>query len=380
MTTFDEFVAAMLATHRNFADLEFTKRGVVTALANVSAIRSQWGEGQVDFVLEPGVVDYPFGYPRLPEGIMSLSGEVLVTSAESPNAILQPSVLVSSNNLTGDITALQDSAQNPDENDLRPTTADTADFVVRWDQVLSRPLIPGLHEGQGSQDMRVSMFNKGNPDTVNWEVKEGAVSVATGSILVTGSTRRPYDIRWDAAFLSTMTPASGQITLTVTDSTGHGDISYSAIQWFPRSRDDRLTLGGQYTLLRKNVGRVLRNLGGRLEIVRGFPREVAVFNNALKFYPAPAGSYLCTFPYQKDAARDSVTNEKITIASSTETSDWFDAGFNQLRDEFLIEYYALRPQDAQAMQMAMLAVKRNQDRIALNYEIGVHDKAVESWL
>lgn len=370
-------VSELLGYAHNQGDTVVMRRCLVQALRNLRGQRSEWGAGRIDFVLEPGVVDYPFGaYPRLPGGIMALSSDVLVASSSTEGAVLEPSVLVSSTNLTGDITDLQDSAQEPDDDDLRPSSSANTDFVVRWDQALTRALIPGLLEGQGAQNMRLSMFNQGTDRVVGWEVKEGAVSVATGSVTVTSSNRRVYEVRWDAAVLSTLNPAAGQITLTVTDATGTGEVSFSAVQWFTRTRDEVLSLtSGQYKAIDVHISDTLLLLGGRKEVVRGFPERVSVFNNAFQFYPTPNGAFLCTFAYQKDATRDETTNAKIDVDSTTETNEWFRDGFNALKNETLIEYYATRSHDPKAMQLVQLVQQGNQHRNDLAYEMGIHQRA-----
>lgn len=376
-TDFNSMTAELLTYSHNSGDTTTMKRCLVQALRNLRGKRTEWGAGRVDFVLEPDVTDYPFGlYPRLPAGIMSMVGHFLVSSSSVDSAVMRPDVLVSSTNLTGDITALQDSAQEPDDNDLRPTIAANTDFVVRWDVALPRALIPGLLEGKGSQNMRLSMFNKGTNRIVTWEVKEGATSIATGSFTVNSSNRRIYEAHWDAALLSTLNPASGEITLTVTDATGAGDVSFSAVQWFSRTRDEVLALtSGQYRAVDTHIRDVLLLLGGRKEVVRGFPERVSFYNNAIQVYPTPNGAFLCTFPYMKDATRDSITNAKITIASTTETNEWFEDGFERLKNEALSIYHATRSHDAKALQLVEIMKQQADDRNNIAYEVGVYQRA-----
>ena len=301
-------------------DLAVVGDSVVAALRDLRGQRADFAETSARFVTESQIEAYPLGeYPRLPGGIMSFSTAPHVSFTAISNAVMVPDTLVSSTNLTGDILALQDSAERPIGTFMRPVATANSDYEARWDAEVGRTLLPGTGVGE-AQIFRVGAFNVGTDRVINWTVKESAATIATGTFTVDSDKPAAYDITWNAGLLSTLTPAANTISLLVEDLTGAGAVSFTALQWFTWT-DMNLgnVQGGSFPM---NVWTIqqLRDLrGGRIETVQAQPREIAVFDQKLELYPTPNGAYLLTIDFQADASRDATTNAVITTSATTET-------------------------------------------------------------
>ena len=336
-------------THRP-GDVAAHKNAIVQALRKLRTRRVIWGEGGFFFVVESGVNEYPEEtYPRVARDIMALTS---VETSYNPlaTAVISPDTLVSSTNLTGTITALQDSAENPDDDYQVPATAANTDFVARWDVDLTRPLNPGAN----LQIMRLLVHGSSTTSRqIDWTLKEGANTRASGNFNVTSSSRIIHDIAWDASALSTLNPSANQISLTVADSTGAGEVSFGALQWFTNGRDSQRSATGGTRPLEILDHEIFKDYtGGRVNIVRAVPRFISYFDKRIWVYPTPNGSYLLDVSYMKDSTRDEETGNKITTSSTTETNGWFDEGYAELRAQALVVYHATRTNDPKALAMA----------------------------
>ena len=368
MTTFNELATEMASYAHASNDVTVIKECIVNALRALRHRRVKWGEATATFVTEPNVAFYPFGsYPNLPGDIMSFTTDPIVTVSALAGAVLQPDTLVTQTNLTGSISDVQDSAEEPDDDYLDPTAAATWTMEVRWDVALSRPLVPGASK----QIMRVLMYNEGTDRTVAWKIKEGGSDVtgASGSWTVNSTTPTVYEAKWDAALLSTLNPAANQISLHVTDASSGGDVHIGAVQWFTATRTEHLTTTTSQSPIR------IINVQNFRELERawpdnsfGTPWQIAIFNERMYFYPTPNSTYLVTFDYQKDSTRDETTGNKITTSSTTETNGWFDEGKMELVGQALMFYHSLRPHNAKAAQLAAAAKEMAEEAQEVAYD------------
>lgn len=368
----------------NPGDTAVLGRCLVMALRDMRAETPEWGEGTFTFVGEADVSSYAFGsWPLIPGGVLSFASRPLVSHTAIAGAILEPDTLVSSTNLTGDITDVQDSAELPDENYLDATTAANTGFEVRWDVALSRPLLTGA----GKQVMRVACYNEGTDLTINWTVKEGGVDVQVGTFTIDDTETKAYHVAWDASNLSTLNPAANQISLELEDinnGANAGEAHFGAVQWFPHGRvttSDQAVTGGMRPLIGLQQQEIRNLVGGRVEVSIAEPTHYAVWNQRLYLYPTPNGSYWYQCDYRKDSTRDDTTGALLTESSTTETNDWLAGGpgYQELLVRALQIYYELRPHDAKAAALAGQAAFRTRASNALAAELDTFSRPPRSW-
>lgn len=370
MSDFQTVVSNIARYVHNPGDTVAVAECLLMALKALRGERHEWAEGTLAFVTEASVAEYPFGsYPGLPGGFFTFAVNPQVSYAAIAGAILQPDTLASSSNLTGDITDVQDSAGQPDENYLDPTTAAATSFEVRWDDDLERPLIPGA----AKQIVRVAAYGEGTDRSVSWTVKEGGSTVVTGSFTVDGDVPAAYHIEWDAALLSTLDPAGEQISLLLEESTG--TIHFGAVQWYTGTRVPDSVTGGLRTVTPVRPQGLHEYASGRTSVDAPGPLRYAIWNHRLLLDPAPTGSYYIRGDYQKDSTRDRETGVLLTTSSTTETNEWLDgAGHQRLLAKTLQIYYRLRPHDAKAASLAddVEAMGRMSDDLASGLEVFSH--------
>lgn len=75
------------------------------------------------------------------------------------------------------------------------------------------------------------------------------------------------------------------------------------------------------------------------EVAAQYPRGHAWHDRKLYLGPPPNAALTLYMDYTKDARRDTATGALITVASTTQTNDWFDAGLNALKHKTLEVFY-----------------------------------------
>lgn len=354
----------------------FLSEAIIRALVELRALRFEFAETTYQFYTENGRFEYRPGYPNFPSGVRSWDSIEISTSPVTQLGI--PNEIVSSANITGDETDIDDRPISPDFNSIVSTVAATpTNALIGFTSPESDPPLSSVEPFNVLTQKFIVLLASldATARTVTLELKELAGALATKVVTVLGDgTRQTFEFDWDAHNL--VDPTGGDVRLHITDPGVAGaGLAIHAAEW----HSNALPPVGSEPAHPVSIVNMRELRGFAFNTVLAKPDIAAFHGEAMILYPTPAGEYLITGDMLVDSTKDEVTG--LPVASGTDTNIFFqERGRSLLINKALQMYHMERTQDQEKATIAKIQYEDVKDSLEREQALKIFNGPVEGYI